>query len=188
MTARTEAGSDEIAIERGFVKPGLPIKASREELRSIGWAYLPANRSPDRELGRNRRSAIRVLLAGVELGESEEEIREAVEALHDVIDSADALGSLRREIASALGDLLPRAIADDDVVLRLPNADDVDPLADVDVHLQDSDGRKRPLREQSDGVRAMSTVAVQLLTRLRQPSNRSRAAPPSSWKGLLTEC
>ncbi|MFN0028392.1 MAG: ATP-dependent nuclease [Acidimicrobiales bacterium] len=165
LIARTEAGSDEVVIERGFVKPGLPLRASYEQLQSIGWAYLPANRSPDRELGSNRRSAVRLLLAGIDLGDSEDEIREAVEALHSVIDSAEAIGSLRGEIAMALAGLLPRSVRDEDVVLRLPNADEVDPLADVDVLLQDADGHKRPLRQQSDGVRAMSTVAVQLLTK-----------------------
>lgn len=165
LTARAELGSEEIAIERGFLKPGLPIRATHEQLQSIGWAYLPANRSPDRELGLNRRSAIRVLLAGVELGESEEEIRDAIKTLHAAIDQAEALGSLRAELASSLSELLPRGILEDDVVFRLPNADAVDPLGDVDVHLQDPDGQQRTLRRQSDGVRAMSTVAVQLLTR-----------------------
>lgn len=165
LSVRAEPGSDEVVIERGFMKPGLPLKATYDQLQWIGWAYLPASRSPDRELGPNRRSAVRVLLAGIDLGDSEEEIREAVEALHGVIDAAEALGSLRGEIAKALAGLLPRSVADEDVVLRLPNADEVDPLADVDLHLQDADGRKRSLRQQSDGVRAMSTVAVQLLTR-----------------------
>lgn len=165
LLARLEVSTGEIVIERGFVKPGIPTKATFDQLQSIGWAYLPANRSPDRELGANKRSAVRLLLAGIELGDSEDEIRDAVEALHGVIDSAAALGSLRTEIAKALAGLLPRPVADEDVVLRLPNADEVDPLADVDLHLQDADGRKRSLRQQSDGVRAMSTVAVQLLTR-----------------------
>lgn len=165
LVVRAEPGREEVVIERGFLKPGLPLRATYEQLQWIGWAYLPAGRSPDRELGPNRRSAVRVLLAGIDLGDSEEEIREAVTALHGVIDSADALGSLRGEIAQALAGLLPRSVADEDVVLRLPNADEVDPLADVDLHLQDADGRKRSLRQQSDGVRAMSTVAVQLLTR-----------------------
>lgn len=165
LTARAEAGSDEVVVERWFVKPGLPLKAAHELLQRIGWAYLPANRSPDRELGATRRSAIRLLLAGIDLGDSEEEIRRAVEELHGIIDSADAVGSVRGQIAAALASLLPRAVTEDDVLLRLPNADEVDPLADVDVHLRDANGHKRPLRHQSDGVRAMSTVAVQLLTR-----------------------
>ncbi|QGG95447.1 ATP-dependent nuclease [Actinomarinicola tropica] len=165
LVVRAEPGSEEVVIERGFLKPGLPLRATYEQLQWIGWAYLPAGRSPDRELGPNRRSAVRVLLGGIDLGDSEEEIRDAVTALHGVIDSADALGSLRGEIAQALAGLLPRSVAEEDVVLRLPNADEVDPLADVDLHLQDADGRKRSLRQQSDGVRAMSTVAVQLLTR-----------------------
>lgn len=165
LTAQVEPGTDEIVIERVFLKPGLRTRARPEELKAIGWAYLPANRSPDRELSSNRRSAIRVLLAGLELGASEEDIQRAVEELHSAIDSADALKNLRKEIAYALGELLPREISEEDVLLRLPNADEVDPLGDVDVHLQDPEGRNRPLRQQSDGVRAMSTVAVQLLTK-----------------------
>lgn len=165
LTARMESGTDEIVIDRGFFKPGLPTKARPEELKSIDWAFLPANRSPDRELGFNRRSAIRMLLAGLELGDSFEAIQNAVEKLHSAIDSADELETLRKEIASELQTLLPRDISVDDILLRLPNADEIDPLGDVDVHLQDTDGQNRPLRQQSDGVRAMSTVAVQLLTK-----------------------
>lgn len=165
LTAQVAPDSEEVAIERGFVKPGLPVKASYDLLQAIGWAFLPATRSPDRELGSSQRSAIRTLLAGIDLGESEEGVREAVEALHAVIDGAESVGSLRGEIATALGALLPRPLQHDDVVLRLPNADEVDPLADVDVHLRDTEGGNRALRLQSDGVRAMSTVAVQLLTK-----------------------
>lgn len=165
LIAHVEPGGEDVAIERGFVKPGLPMKAGYDVLQQIGWAFLPATRSPDRELGSTRRSAIRTLLAGVDLGDSERAVREAVEALHAVIDGAEPVGALRAEIAAALGALLPRPLVDDDVVLRLPNADEVDPLADVDVHLRDASGGNRALRLQSDGVRAMSTVAVQLLTR-----------------------
>lgn len=165
LTAAIDSANDEVAIERGFVKPGLPVKASMDALRSIGWAYVPASRSPDRELGFGQRSAVRMLLGGVDLGDSESEIIEAIASLHSAIDTSEGVDGLRTDIAAALRDLLPRDVKKEDIVIRLPKADDVDPLADVDVHLEDSAGEDRSLRHQSDGVRAMSTVAVQLLAR-----------------------
>lgn len=164
LRATPDATSDELSIERGFHKTGLPLRSSWTQLQELGWAYLPANRSPDRELGQGRTSAVRQLLNAVDLGDSLTAITAAIDALHSTIADAGALAALRKDLALALSELLPRAVAEDDIMLKLPSSDETNPLSDVDVQVNES-GSPRSLRHQSDGVRAMSTVAIQLLTK-----------------------
>lgn len=95
VTASVDAASDEMAIERPFVKPGFSKSAGTSRLQYLGWTFLPASRSPDRELGSGRSSALRALLKAVELGDSREEIERAIDALHDVIAGAAPLETLR---------------------------------------------------------------------------------------------
>lgn len=164
LEAAFDAATGEMVIERHVNKPGLSVPVSASKLAYLGWTYLPSSRSPDRELGNGRASALRELLGGVELGDSAADIEAAIARLHEVVAEAPALVAVRKELAAALDDLLPRAVDADAIQLRLPSADEADPLADVDVQLADG-ARSRSLRRQSDGMRAMSTVALQLLTR-----------------------
>ena len=164
LEAAFDTAADEMAIERHVVKPGLVVPASAAKLSHLGWTYLPSSRSPDRELGNGRASAVRELLGGTDLGDSAADIEAAIAQLHAVVAEVPSLVEVREELAAALDDLLPRPINVDDIRLRLPSADEADPLADVDVQLTDGP-RSRSLRQQSDGMRAMSTVALQLLTR-----------------------
>lgn len=164
LRATLDPTSGEVALERLFLKPGQQLAATAVHLKQVGWAYLPAGRSPDRELGAGRTGAIRSLLGAVDLGVSLPEIVTAIERLHEVVHGAPSLISLRKELAGALTDLLPRDVEVDDLMLELPRADGQDPLADIDVKLKELD-HSRSLRDQSDGVRAMSTVAIQLLTK-----------------------
>lgn len=143
MRATLSASSGELTIERRFLKPGLTLSATAPQLDCIGWAFLPAGRSPDRELGAGRTSAIRGLLEGVDLGASLTDVMTAVANLHDVVHGAPSLLELRGMLASALADLLPRSVAADDLVLELPRADGTNPLADIDVKLRDA-GTSRP--------------------------------------------
>lgn len=162
VTASVEPASDEVAIERTFVKPGFSKSAGPSSLQDLGWTFLPAWRSPDRELGSGRSSALRALLKAVELGDSRQEIKDAIDELHKTIAGAAPLERLRDQLASSLQELFPRAVQAEDLVLELPSSAEEDPLADVDVKLKDVDSA-RSLRHQSDGVRAMSTVALQLM-------------------------
>jgi putative ATP-dependent endonuclease of OLD family len=164
LRATFDTTTGTIAIERIFIKPGLSLPVRPSDLPLIGWVYLPAARSPDRELGAGRTSAIRSLLGSVDLGESLADIANAIAVLHEAVHDAPALRALRVGLAAALADLLPYAVTADDLSLTLPHADEADPLADVDVKLG-SDAAPRSLRDQSDGMRAMSTVAIQLLAK-----------------------
>lgn len=165
LRATYDTTTDSVAIERLFIKPGLQLAVSATDLGRIGWAFLPAGRSPDRELGVGRASAVRNLLGAVDLGEALATIVNAIATLHETVHDAPALVGLRQGLAAALSELLPHEVTADDLALALPNANDTDPLADVDVKYKGGGGSSRSLRDQSDGVRALSTVAIQLLAK-----------------------
>ena len=138
---------------------------NRDDLRQIGWAFLPASRSPDRELGTGRASAVRSLLRAVALDAGEAKaIEDAVAALSAALESAPSLESVRESLAGELSGLFPEPIDKEDIAIDLPSSATDDPLGDVDVQL-DRGGRRAPLSAQSDGLRSLSVVAVQLLAR-----------------------
>jgi putative ATP-dependent endonuclease of OLD family len=138
---------------------------SREDLLKIGWAFLPASRSPDRDLGSGRSSAVRSLLRAVSLAPAESAAIEAALAdLSSALESSTALRELREQLAAELSGLFPEPVDKDEIAVDLPRSTTDEPLNDVDVQLE-RDGVKAPLSAQSDGLRSLATVAVQLLAR-----------------------
>ncbi len=162
----SSADPDRLEISRSFVKPKVNDAAvSRDDLSRIGWVFLPATRSPDRELGTGRSSAVRSLLRAVSLAPEEvKSIESAVDALSAALESAPSLGEVREDLARELSGLFPEPVEKTDIVIDLPSSASDDPLGDVDLQL-DRDGRRASLSAQSDGLRALSVVAVQLLAR-----------------------
>lgn len=157
---------ERLDVSRSFVKPKVDdVAVNRDDLRQIGWVFLPASRSPDRELGTGRASAVRSLLRTVALDAGEAKaIDDAVAALSTALKSAPSLESVRENLAGELSGLFPEPINKDDIAIDLPSSATDDPLGDVDIQL-DRDGRRAPLSAQSDGLRSLSVVAVQLLAR-----------------------
>lgn len=127
--------------------------------------FLPASRSPDRELGSGRSSAVRSLLRAVSLVPGEAKaIEDAVAALSAALEASPSLESVRENLAGELSGLFPQPVDKADIAIDLPSSATDDPLGDVDVQL-DRGGRRTPLSAQSDGLRSLSVVAVQLLAR-----------------------
>ncbi|WP_420451163.1 AAA family ATPase [Ilumatobacter sp.] len=157
---------EKLDISRSFIKPMVDDAAiSREDLRLIGWTFLPASRSPDRDLGTGASGAIRSLLQAVSLNDPESTAMEdALKQFDDALTSSPSLAVLRSEFAAELSALFPEPVGKDDVSISLPSASAAEPLNDVSVHLQ-RDGAKVPLSDQSDGLRSLALVAVQLLAR-----------------------
>lgn len=157
---------ERLDIERSFVKPLVEDAAvSRDDLRQIGWAFLPASRSPDRDLGTGRTSAVRSLLRAVSLDAAEAEaIEDALTELSTALRASPSLATLRHELAKELSGLFPEPIDKDEIAIDLPSSTIDEPLNDVDVQL-DRGGVKVPLSAQSDGLRSLAVVAVQLLAR-----------------------
>ncbi len=158
--------SERLDFDRSFVKPKVDdAPVNRDDLRQIGWVFLPASRSPDRELGGGRSSAVRSLLRAVSLEPGEAKaIEDAVAALSAALEVAPSLESIRENLAGELSGLFPEAVDKADIAIDLPSSVTDDPLGDVDVQL-DRGGRRTPLSAQSDGLRSLSVVAVQLLAR-----------------------
>lgn len=158
--------AERLDIARSFVKPMVDDAAvSRDDLRQIGWALLPASRSPDRELGGGRAGAVRALLQEVALEAGEAKvIDDAISSLSSAFKSSPSLQALRESLARELSALLPEPVDRDDIAVDLPSTTEDDPLGDVDVQLQRA-GRRVPLTAQSDGLRSLAVVAVQLLAR-----------------------
>jgi putative ATP-dependent endonuclease of OLD family len=157
---------ERLDFDRSFVKPKVDdAPVNRDDLRQIGWVFLPASRSPDRELGSGRSSAVRSLLRAVSLDPGEAKaIEDAVAALSTALEVAPSLESVRESLAGELSALFPEPIDKADIAIDLPSSSTDDPLGDVDVQL-DRGGRRTPLSAQSDGLRSLSVVAVQLLAR-----------------------
>jgi putative ATP-dependent endonuclease of the OLD family len=158
---------DDIEIERHFVKPTGTRPVRRSHLGEIGWSFLPATRSPERELGVGRLSALRSLLSSIDLGDDETELVEMFASFNARLDGVDAVAGLRGQLASSLTELFPRTVDAQDLVVRVTSATEDDPTAHADVHLKGPDGPAKPLHRQSDGLRALTTIVVQ---RLAAPS------------------
>ncbi len=157
---------DRLELGRSFVKPKVnDAPVSRDDLAEIGFVFLPASRSADRELGGARSSAIRSLFRsiGLSVGEAKA-IGDAVAALSTALEQSPSLRSVRKDLATELSGLYPDAVDEADVLIDLPSSVADDLLGDVDVQLE-RDGRRAPLSAQSDGLRSLSVVAVQLLAR-----------------------
>ncbi|WP_419863632.1 ATP-dependent nuclease [Candidatus Poriferisodalis sp.] len=171
LTARLSASvssvdPDRLEIHRDFVKPSVKdMSISRDDLIQIGWSYLAANRSPDRELGSGRTSAVRSLLSAVALDDTgASDIGQALSGLSEALVRSTALGELRTELAVGLSSVYPTPLSPDDVSIDLPRSTTEEPLADLDVKVDRGLGAV-PLAAQSDGLRSLTTVAVQLLAR-----------------------
>lgn len=162
----SSADPEKLDVSRSFIKPLVDdLALSRDDFRQIGWAFLPASRSPDRELGAGRASAVRSLLREVSLETGEAAtIRDALASLTAELKSSPSLGSLREGLAEQLSRLFPTPVHKDDLAVDLPSTTESDPLGDVYVQME-SGGRRVPLSAQSDGLRSLAVIAVQLLAR-----------------------
>lgn len=150
---------DTVQIERSFPDSGLARRLSGEQIKAIGWEYVPATRSLYREMGGSRSGVMRSLLGRVELGEAETAVKDAIRKLAASIDGSAALESFREELASALSAALPQEVDKEAVRILLPGELSEDPLADAQIGLESPTG-PRTLNDQSDGIRALAAIAA----------------------------
>jgi len=148
-----------LSVIRDFPDSGRPRPPSRLQLETIGWAFVPANRSLIRELGSAGGSAVQSLLSNVDIGDDATAITESMAYVRSALDESVALGELRASLADSLSATLPRTVNKED--LRLRSEADVagDLLRGITITIE-NEGIEAPLSEQSDGVRAMSLLAV----------------------------
>lgn len=154
---------EDVEVRRHFHKPGADLPVRREQLVALGWSFLPANRSPERELGVGRVSALRSLLTSLDLGPDRVELTDLVSDLNARLDGSPPVVALRELLAAHLSELFPRAVQPTELVVRLTASADDDPTTEADLHFRHTDRASTPLHRQSDGLRALTTIVVQRL-------------------------
>lgn len=155
--------NDDPVVTRVFRKPGEDRRVTKEHLAAIDWSFLPASRSPERELGVGRNSAVRSLVSSIELGEAEDDLKGLLAQANAIVDGGADAVRLRKQVAAGLSGVLPREVSEDDLALQVADAESSDPGATTQLLLKNSDGEAAPLHHQSDGLRALSSIVVQRL-------------------------
>jgi putative ATP-dependent endonuclease of the OLD family len=164
LTVHLEAALDPddssaVKVERRFPFAGHDRGVSRSQFAAIGWDYVPATRSLLRELSGTSAGVARDLLLGLDLSEDAAAFDEARDSYRTALGGSSAIAAFRTTLAEALSAALPRTVGDEDVGVSSA-ADLLDsPLSGVTVTLRDGDD-VAPLAEQSDGVRALSVLAL----------------------------
>lgn len=146
-------------VQRYFPEGPTPRSPSRHQLDAIGWEYVSATRSLFRELGSARSGVVGTLMERIDLGSDLDDIRNQLEALEELVDQAVSVADFRTQLAGALTDVLPNQVSSDAIKIMMPGRLTDNPLADAQVGLSAS-GTTRPMTEQSDGVRALATIAA----------------------------
>jgi putative ATP-dependent endonuclease of OLD family len=146
-------------VQRYFPDGPTPRAPTHHQLDAIGWEYVSATRSLFRELGSARSGVVGTLMRGIDLGADLEEVKAQLDALEAVVDQAASIADFRSQLAQALTDVLPSEVSPDSIKVMLPGRLSDNPLADAQVGLT-VHGSTRPITEQSDGVRALATIAA----------------------------
>ncbi len=147
-----------LVVERGFPLGGHGRRPTTPQLQRFGFSFVPAARSLGRELA-GAQGAARRLLSALDMTADGSALVDAQQALRDALAASATIGDFRVGLASRLTDALPGEVTKDDVQLIL-TSDVLDaPLAGTTLTLNDR-GHAAPLQEQSDGVQALSVLAL----------------------------
>ena len=157
---------DDKQMRRYFPLSGHTRGPTRLQLAAIGWAFVPATRSLIRELGFGAAGAVQSLLSTVDLSADEAAFKEAGDQLRAALSESTALEEFRTDLAASLSASLPDPVEPDD--LQISSAADVleDPLAGVTLTIRECD-HVAPIADQSDGVRALTVLALLGMTQRR---------------------
>jgi putative ATP-dependent endonuclease of OLD family len=148
-----------VTTRRYFPDAGHSKAPSREQLKTIGFRFVPAARSLLRELGGTSGGAVRSLLSGLDLTADAVALQTAADAYRDALDASTVLEEFRGTVAGALTQALPVPVAPGDVRVVSDAELSEDPLANVTVTLKDGP-HDVSLAEQSDGIRAVAVLTL----------------------------
>lgn len=146
-------------VQRYFPDGPTPRSPTRHQLDAIGWEYVSATRSLFRELGSARSGVVGTLMERIDLGSDLDQVKAQLAALEELVDEAVSVADFRAELAEALTDVLPSEVSSDAIKIMMPGRLSDNPLANAQVGLTAS-GTTSPMTEQSDGVRALATIAA----------------------------
>ena len=107
--SRVEGDAESVLIDRYFPDSGNRRQPTRDQLTVIGWQYLPADRSNSADYMEGKRSAFRMMLNSVDVGEDRNVLEVLLESFNEKLADNAALQSLRGEIAGHLSRAVPRS-------------------------------------------------------------------------------
>lgn len=161
LVIRLEVDADSdgtLDIRRSAPDAGHGRQLSREQQLGLGWRMIAAI-SRDRELGDSRNTSLQGILADVDLGSEEVDLKELADEFQRRLQGSKSLAQLRSNLSEQLTRALPSEVSKDDLsfVSGAVAADDV--LKDVDLLIR-SGGDSRSVSDQSDGMRALFGMAL----------------------------
>ena len=128
------------------------------KIAALGWAYVPATRSIARDVTTQRGGALYNLLGRIEIDDPEP-LATAVAAFRDALNSVPGLVDLKSRLSTALSEALPNSVSPEALVLVAASELESNPLQDAALALS-SDDELKPLDRQSDGLRALTALAL----------------------------
>lgn len=155
--ARIDGDPDNVLIDRYFPDSGTRRQPTRDQLLVIGWQYLPADRSNSADYMEGKRSAFRMMLDSVDVGDDRDELEKLLESFNEKLDDNEALHALRQEIAGHLSRAVPRSYDADGLTIRTSADPQTSPLDGATLYLRDGD-RYKALGDQSDGMRQLMAL------------------------------
>jgi putative ATP-dependent endonuclease of OLD family len=147
----------QVNVRRFFPDAGHNRAPTKEQMRSIGFEFVPAARSLMRELGGG--GTIRSLLSALDLTADEAALQAAAAGYRAALDGSETLQRFRVSLADALTDALPSPVDQNDVRVVTEAEALQDPLSGVTVTVREGE-HDVPLAEQSDGIRALSVLTL----------------------------
>jgi putative ATP-dependent endonuclease of OLD family len=168
LTIRVEARIDPdddsaVIVERRFPLAGHGRNLNRAQFTAIGWSYVAATRSLIRELGGTSGGAAYDLLSNLDISADATTFTAARDSYRAALEGSTAITDFRASLAEALSGALPDPVDVDEVGVSAAADLLNNPLAGVSVTIRDGD-HVAPIAEQSDGVRALSVLALFGLT------------------------
>lgn len=155
--ARVEGDAESVLIDRYFPDSGNRRQPTRDQLAAIGWQYLPADRSNSADYMEGKRSAFRMMLDSVDVGDDSEALEDLLESFNEKLAENDALHVLREEIAEHLSRAVPRSYDADGLTIRTTADPQSSPLNGATLYLRDGE-RLKALGDQSDGMRQLMAL------------------------------
>jgi len=160
LTIQLYASMDEagtIEISRTSAKEHLRRQISRDQLNRIGWKLLNATGSR-RDIRAGRDGVIDDILSTVNLGDESAAFDSIWQKFEETVGASSTLATLRKDIGGKLLTVLPPSLSWDEVKIVSQRSED-NPLAATTLAVE-NEGIARPLYEQSDGIRAITAIAL----------------------------
>ena len=147
-----------LTVTRSFPDSGHSRRPSSVQLERLGFARVSASRSMGRELG-GAQGVARSVVRGLDITADAAALEAGLAQVRSVLETSSAIGDFRDDLAARLTESLPVTVGKDDVRLTLASDLADSPLAATTVTLRDVGG-DRPLTQHSDGVQALTVLAL----------------------------